>query len=256
MPTQQTAIQKLPWPEGLDPASFGDNVIRQLAEALDLRLPYPGDLKPSLQAADHGLWKFCDGRGLVTGAGGTGAAVLKSSLPAAFVALLVASGYEVDATHVAYPDYRGRTVFGVGTHADVNALTDSDGSSVGSRTPRHSHSISADGAHDHGFVADSPGTSADGTHNHGNTSGGSDSSYVYANNSLLAGQTEFILANGTLGGLGSDHHHGTFDSGLHSHIVNPHSHGFSAAGTHSHGAATGQTVSPYGVANWFVYIGI
>lgn len=37
------------------------------------------------------------------------------------------------------PDLRGRALFGLGTHADVDALTDGDGLAVGSRTPSHRH---------------------------------------------------------------------------------------------------------------------
>lgn len=41
------------------------------------------------------------------------------------------------------PDLRGRGLVGLGTHADVNALTDTDGLAVGSRTPKHAHHTAA-----------------------------------------------------------------------------------------------------------------
>jgi hypothetical protein len=44
-----------------------------------------------------------------------------------------------DGTHFNLPDYRGRTLVGLGTHADINSLSDSDGLAVASRTPKHKH---------------------------------------------------------------------------------------------------------------------
>lgn len=40
------------------------------------------------------------------------------------------------------PDSRGRALVGLGSHADVNALADSDGLAVADRTPAHSHTDS------------------------------------------------------------------------------------------------------------------
>lgn len=41
------------------------------------------------------------------------------------------------------PDVRGRVIVGLGTHADVNAVTDNDGLAVASRTPKHIHGLTA-----------------------------------------------------------------------------------------------------------------
>jgi microcystin-dependent protein len=48
----------------------------------------------------------------------------------------------------AVPDRRGRVSVMVGTHADVNAVTDNEGLAVGSRTPKHRHTVT-DPGHDH-----------------------------------------------------------------------------------------------------------
>lgn len=55
-----------------------------------------------------------------------------------------------DATHFNVPDLRGRVPVGLGTHADVNALGDSDGLAVASRKPGHVH----DHEHEHTFAGD------------------------------------------------------------------------------------------------------
>lgn len=62
------------------------------------------------------------------------------------------------------PDLRGRTLVGVGTHADVNALNRNDGQPVAQRTPRHGTSIS-DPGHSHG-VSDPSHNHNDSGHNH------------------------------------------------------------------------------------------
>src|SRR3954454_15726157 len=37
------------------------------------------------------------------------------------------------------PDFRGRVPVGLGTHADVDALTNNDGTAATARTPKHQH---------------------------------------------------------------------------------------------------------------------
>lgn len=50
----------------------------------------------------------------------------------------------------AVPDRRGRVSVMVGTHADVDAVTDNDGLAVGSRTPKHRHTVTVtDPGHTH-----------------------------------------------------------------------------------------------------------
>ena len=95
------------------------------------RLPgqrqYPGDLKHSLQTADHTGWLFCDGRSM-----------LRTDYPNLFAVIGTTFG-AVDGTHFTLPDYQGRFLSGKGTHADVNAFTDNDGLALANRTPKHQH---------------------------------------------------------------------------------------------------------------------
>lgn len=54
--------------------------------------------------------------------------------------------YDELATHlggVATPDTRGRAIYGLGTHADVNAILDADVVTVSSRRPIHNHTKTA-----------------------------------------------------------------------------------------------------------------
>lgn len=44
-----------------------------------------------------------------------------------------------DGTHFNVPDTRGRATVGVGTHADVSSLGNSEGSTVANRRPKHPH---------------------------------------------------------------------------------------------------------------------
>lgn len=88
---------------------------------------FPGDLKASLQVADHAGWLLADGR-----------SVLRTDYPDLF-ALIGTTFGAADGTHFTLPDYRGRGIVGKGTHADVDALTDNDGLAVASRTPKHFH---------------------------------------------------------------------------------------------------------------------
>lgn len=127
-----TTIQALPYPEPTDLISAGDDVIKALAQKLDAMLPRVGDVKPSYQQGDHTGWLICDGR----------TNLLRASYPTAFVSAMLAAGFNGDdGTRFGIPDLRGRTVVGKGTHADVDALTDNDGQAVGSRRPKHKHTV-------------------------------------------------------------------------------------------------------------------
>ena len=54
-----------------------------------------------------------------------------------------------DGTHFNLPDLRGRVPVGKGTHADVDALGDSDGmATVADRRPKHKHTVN-DAGHAH-----------------------------------------------------------------------------------------------------------
>lgn len=134
----------LPFPIGGE-AADGPVAFEALAEAIEDLLPRAGDLKHSVQAGDHGKWLICDGR----------TTVLRSIVSTEFVSLMLTLGYAgSDSSHIGLPDYRGRVLAGLGTHADVNQLTDSDGLAVGSRTPKHKSSVNDPGHSHTGRVSD------------------------------------------------------------------------------------------------------
>jgi hypothetical protein len=126
----ETTIHELPFTDGDDPVADGDDTIQALAEKLDALLPRHGDLKPSMQLADHGPWLLCDGR----------TNLVRATYPTAFVNAMLAAGFNGDdGTKFGIPDFRGRAIVGKGTHGDVNALNDNEGAGVGGRTPKHVH---------------------------------------------------------------------------------------------------------------------
>lgn len=96
----------------------------------DQRLWQTGDLCHSIRSTKPG-WLPCNGTAVTAGT----APNLRD--------LLIAEGnpFGVSGSDPLRPDYRGRALYGVGTHADVNELGDNDGVAVGSRRPSHRHSI-------------------------------------------------------------------------------------------------------------------
>lgn len=126
----QTTRLGVPYPDGSDAVMDGDDAIKAQAEKVESYLPYAGDLKPSMQLADHGTWLLCDGR----------TSIPRSSVSTDFVAAMLAAGFPgSDGSHIGVPDFRGRAIVGKGTHPDVDALTDNEGESLGVRRPRHKH---------------------------------------------------------------------------------------------------------------------
>lgn len=82
-----------------------------------------GDYKISAQTVDHadptgGMWLLCDG----------------TAISGTYTALIAMVGANT-------PDARGRDLVMKGTHVDVDAIGDSDGLAVGSRRPKHKHSL-------------------------------------------------------------------------------------------------------------------
>jgi len=90
-----------------------------------------------------GGWLLCDG-----------SAVSRTTYAALFAAIGTAYGTGDGSTTFNLPDLRGRTAFGLGTHADVNALGKSDGLAVGSRLARHRHTVTDPG---HAHTVSDPG---------------------------------------------------------------------------------------------------
>lgn len=76
-------------------------------------------------------WLLCDG-----------SAVSRSVYADLFSAIGTTYGAGDGSTTFNLPDLRGRAVFGKGTHADVDALNDSDGiTTVANRRPKHQHTV-------------------------------------------------------------------------------------------------------------------
>jgi len=105
-----------------------------LASDAVARLVPAGAVLPFAGASAPTGWLICDGT----------TSYLKADYPALDAVLSAASyPYGSDATHFTVPDLRGRVPVGKGTHADVDTLSDSDGLAVGSRTPKHSHTVNS-----------------------------------------------------------------------------------------------------------------
>jgi microcystin-dependent protein len=80
-------------------------------------------------------WVLCDGT-----------SYLRTGDYADLFAVIGTTYGAADGTHFNVPDLRGRVAVGLGTHADVNALGDSDGeATVANRRPKHVHTMSSKG---------------------------------------------------------------------------------------------------------------
>lgn len=81
-----------------------------------------------------------------------GSAVSRTTYATLFAAIGTAYGSGDGSTTFNVPDYRGRSPVGVGTHADVNARNLNDGLAVGSRRPKHKHTVALnDPTHSHAY---------------------------------------------------------------------------------------------------------
>jgi microcystin-dependent protein len=119
---------------------FMANITNAVQVALAGAIQQPGDIKmSSSDTADPG-WLLCDG-----------SAVSRETYAALYAKQGDAYGAGDGATTFNLPDLRGRAAYGKGSHAQVDALGDSDGSAVGSRAPGHTHTI----AHTHTYSATS-----------------------------------------------------------------------------------------------------
>lgn len=102
--------------------------------ATDAQLP-AGIILPYGGAAAPTGYLLCDGTSYAT---------------ATYAALFGAIGYSYGGSGANFnvPDLRGRAPYGKGTHADVDALGESDGLAQSSRTPKHTHTL----AHTHSIA--------------------------------------------------------------------------------------------------------
>ena len=70
-----------------------------------------------------------------------GSAVSRTTYAALFTLLGTTFGTGDGSTTFNLPDYRGRVLVGIGTNAEIDALTDNDGLAVASRKPKHQHGL-------------------------------------------------------------------------------------------------------------------
>lgn len=89
-----------------------------------------GDIKLAAYSGVPSGWLPCDG-----------AAVSRSTYASLFAAIGVSYGAGDGSTTFNVPDGLGRMPVILGTHADVNALGKNEGVAVGSRRPRHKHTV-------------------------------------------------------------------------------------------------------------------
>lgn len=110
--------------------------IEDAVTTLQSQISPPGAIVQYGAAAAPTGWLLCDG---------------SSQLRASFAALFAIIGTtygSVDGTHFTLPDLRGRVPVGLGTHANVDALGDNDGSALANRQPGHRHTVT-DPGHNH-----------------------------------------------------------------------------------------------------------
>lgn len=104
--------------------------------------PYPGDLKTSLQAADHGPWLLANGRNNIPRAG----------LPADFIELMLLLGFPgVNVATIGVPDWRGRTFVGADPDGVTLPVTHPDLADIGGEEG-HVLSVGELAAHHHGIA--------------------------------------------------------------------------------------------------------
>lgn len=101
-------------------------------------------------------WLLCDGT-----------AASRTTYAALFAVISTTYGVGDGSTTFNLPDLQGRIPVGLGSHADVNALADNDGSALADRRPKHKHTVN-DPTHEHTM----PGAGGGGGDGMAGTSGG------------------------------------------------------------------------------------
>ena len=196
---------------GGDPLPAGSITAAKLSGPVTGAIAPPGLIVDYAASTPPAGWLSCDGSVLV-----------RTDYAALFAAIGTSynTGGET-ASQFRLPDYRGRIEVGKGTHADVDTLGESDGNSVGSRTPVHTHSFAAHG-HGKGSLAISGGF-----HGHTQQVAG-DHSHAYAGVAQYVGSSgETYIPGGTdwvIGGAPTQ-----YAAGGHAHTMN--------ANTHTHPAS-------------------
>jgi microcystin-dependent protein len=140
----------LPYPSATDPVAEGAAAIQALAEALDAALVPAATVIATAATTTPAGWLFCNG-----------AAVSRTTYAALFAAIGTTYGVGDGSTTFGLPDLQGRVIAGLGTHADVDALGENDGSLLAARSPKHRHTLTG------GIGANASGVDATGAFRRG-----------------------------------------------------------------------------------------
>lgn len=199
---------------------------------LDAKTP-AGFLQPTAAAAAPTGWLLCDGT-----------AVSRVTYSALFTALGGASspyGLGDGSTTFNLPDLRGRAPVGVGTHLDVDARGDSDGLAVGSRSPKHLHTVAA---HSH-TVNNHTHDLANHTHNFDHGHGAVSPAFGGAGgDGVELGSTKYATP--------SHIHNVDFDVGFNTGAPSNNTSGGSTPGTSNSSPATDAQGPAFLAVNWLV----
>jgi microcystin-dependent protein len=107
----------------------GAITLPKIAAAVITAIAPPGMVVAFSSSSIPSAFLLCDGQ-----------AVSRTTYAALFAAIGTMYGVGNGTTTFNVPDYRGRVLVGLGTHGEVDALTDNDGIAVGSRKIKHNHS--------------------------------------------------------------------------------------------------------------------
>lgn len=171
--------------------------IKLIADAVDANAlldPFPVGMIaafPGLGGAIPVGWLACDG-----------SSYLRSSYPALWALLGDTYRTHADGMHGYLPDFQGRTIYGVGSHADVDSFTDNEGASLANRSPRH-NTTNALTLPDHTHTGTTGIESA--THTHTGTTG--DDTPDHAHSGTTNGESVSHTHSGNTGTESNNHTH-------------------------------------------------
>ncbi len=147
MPLPRTKLTAAPYAIEAARASDATGPLRSEIDRLQTASVPSGSIVAFAGTTAPPGWMLCDG-----------SAVSRTTNAALFAAIGTAFGPGDGVNTFNVPDLRGRVPVGQGTHAEVNALGDSDGLALASRRMSHRHTV-ADPGHGH--------TARDTGHSHG-----------------------------------------------------------------------------------------
>lgn len=221
-------------PEGLDAYSVQQNfdaLARQTANISSsgvVGLP-PGLIFPYGGATAPVGYLFCRGQSLGT---------------TQYAALFQAIQYSYGGSGASFniPDLQGRVPVGLGTHPDVNALTDNDGvATVANRTPLHTHVVPK---HKHSVTVSGTTSTTDTNHEHASGNGGLFlSTGAPANANVSTGGGGYSLQYTTSVNRNASHWHTVTSTGTAGTTTDP---------SGDANLTSGSTAVPYVVINYII----